>query len=75
MVAIVNTKGVVGGKPRISGTRMSVDIIGSYLACGYGVREIERDYPHLSHDQIKAALSYIGEKVAKEGKNLEPQTP
>lgn len=72
MTAIITTKNVLGGKPRISGTRMSVDVIGSYITKGYGTDEIKKDYPHLKDGEIKVALKYIEDKAAKERKSLEP---
>ena len=74
MTAIKITKGILGGKPRISGTRMSVDAIGDYLSHGYGIKEIKHDYPHLSDDEINAALIYIEKKASAERKSLESAT-
>ena len=74
MTAIKITKGVLGGKPRISGTRISVDVIGGYLSHGYGIKEIKQDYPHLSDDEIDVALSYIEKKAMVERKSLESTT-
>lgn len=71
MAAIIKSKGVLGGKLRISGTRISLDTIGDYLTHDYGISDIRRDYPHLSTDQIKTALSYIEKKASKERKALE----
>ena len=74
MTAIVNSKGILGGKPRISGTRMSVDVISNYLTHGYGTKEIKKDYPHLTDDQIIAAFDYLDKKVSVERKHLKPAT-
>ena len=73
MVKIVKTKSVLGGKPRISGTRISVDLIVSYVSSGYGIKEIKRDYPHLTREQIAAALAYIEKRSAEERKSIVPQ--
>ena len=74
MAAIVCNKNILGGKPRIEGTRISIDVIGDYLSFGYGVNEIRRDYPHLTKDQIDSALSYIADKALKEKEILESKT-
>jgi len=74
MTAIITSKGILGGKPRISGTRMSVDAISDYLSHGYGIKEIKHDYPHLSDDEIDVALSYIEKKAMVERKSLESTT-
>lgn len=71
MTAIITSKGILGGKPRISGTLMSVDAISDYLTHGYGVKEIKRDYPHFTDSQIDIALKYLEKKVAEERKSLE----
>lgn len=74
MVAIVQTKDILGGKPRIKGTRVSIDVIGGYIACGYGVKEIQRDYPHLKKDEILAALKYLEDKSAEGRESLESES-
>ena len=74
MVAIVQTKDILGGKPRINGTRLSIDVISGYIACGYGVKEIQRDYPHLSKDEISAALKYLEDNAVKGRKTLESES-
>jgi uncharacterized protein (DUF433 family) len=74
MSTIVSTKSVLGGKPRISGTRISIDVIADYISAGYGVRQIRGDYPHLTKEQIDSALSYIEKRVAQERVRLEPKT-
>ena len=55
---IVSTPGVLGGKPRIDGTRVGVVHILEALAAGDTAEEIVRDFPWLSHDDIRAALLY-----------------
>lgn len=74
MPKIISTKDTLGGKPRISGTRISVDLIAGYIASGYGIREIKRDYPHLTKEQILIALSYLEKRASRERTRLEPQT-
>lgn len=55
---IVSTPGVLGGKPRIDGTRVGVAHILEALAAGDTAEQIVRDFPWLSHDDIRAALLY-----------------
>ena len=55
---IVSTPGVLGGKPRIDGTRMGVTHILEALAAGDTADEIVADFPYLTHDDIRAALLY-----------------
>ena len=49
---------VLGGKPVIEGTRISVELILDLLASGVGEEEILEDYPHLSREDIQACLRY-----------------
>lgn len=71
MNAIVSDKNYLGGKPRIRGTRMSVDVINSYFSSGCGIVDIKRDYPHLTKTQIRAAMDYLDEKIDRERSKLD----
>jgi uncharacterized protein (DUF433 family) len=55
---IVLTPGVLGGKPRIDGTRIGVSHILEALAYGDTAEEIIDSFPYLTHDDIRAALVY-----------------
>jgi uncharacterized protein (DUF433 family) len=61
---IVNPK-VMGGKPVVKGTRITVEQVLKLLAQGLTTEEILKDYPHLSKDDIAAVLLYAA-KVASE---------
>ena len=74
MTKIICTKKIFDGKPIISGTRISVDVIGDYIINGYGIKEIHKDYPHLTKEQILVVLDYIARKTAQERIKLEPKT-
>lgn len=55
---IVRTEGVVGGKPRIEGTRIQVkDVVESYREWGWSVERIASEY-HLTVQQVLEALKY-----------------
>jgi len=49
---------ILGGKPIIKGTRMSVEFILQLLASNVTEDEIILDYPHLSKEDIHACLTY-----------------
>lgn len=49
---------VMGGKPCIRGTRVTVGTIVGLMASGSSTEEILRDYPYLEADDIQASLSY-----------------
>ena len=55
---IVSTPGVVGGRPRIDGTRVSVNTIVIWYKKGHNAEEIGLEIPHLSLAQVYAALTY-----------------
>ena len=49
---------ILGGKPIIKGTRISVEFILDLLASDVTEKEILQDYPHLKKDDIQACLKY-----------------
>ncbi len=53
--------GVCGGKPTIAGTRMRVVDILEMFGGGMTEDEIVDDFPHLSREDIRAALIYAAE--------------
>ena len=67
---ITQRKGVLGGRPVIGGTRISVDHISTYVSNGYGLEEIQEAYPQLTDEQIAAALSYIHEQTGRQIQKL-----
>ena len=58
MVRIVANPGILGGKPIVEGTRLSVEHILGLLASGMSNQEIIADYPELSEESIRAVLAY-----------------
>ena len=52
--------GVVGGRPRIAGTRVRVSDIVEMLAHGATNAEILADYPYLTAEDIAVAVAYAG---------------
>jgi uncharacterized protein (DUF433 family) len=49
---------ILGGKPVIAGTRISVQLILEKLGDGWSIQDLLEDYPHLTRDQIIAAIAY-----------------
>lgn len=49
---------VLGGKPVIRGTRISVEFVLELLASGAAEQEILLDYPHLKPADIRACLEH-----------------
>jgi uncharacterized protein (DUF433 family) len=55
---IVSDPDTLRGKPRIKGTRIAVYMIVQLVAAGESIETILEDYPSLTREDIKAALSY-----------------
>ncbi len=53
----INPK-IRSGKPCISGTRITVSDVLSYLASGMSMEEIIIDFPTLNKEKIMASLSF-----------------
>ena len=53
------------GKPCIKGTRIWVSLLLDFLANGMTVKEIIEEYPHLTEDDIRAAIAY-GAEMSRE---------
>ncbi len=57
---------VMMGKPVIRGTRITVELILRKLAEGASEAELLEDYPHLTAEDIRAAIAYGAASVAHE---------
>ena len=55
---IVATPGTCGGRPRIDGTRISVQVIAEYYQLYRNVDSILEALPHLKAAEVHAALTY-----------------
>ncbi|MEF8835809.1 MAG: DUF433 domain-containing protein [Candidatus Thermoplasmatota archaeon] len=67
-VSIVETEGVVGGNPRIEGTRVQVaDVAQYYTELGWSIEKISTELD-LTPDQVLEALKYYyrNSKVIRE---------
>lgn len=54
------------GKPVIKGTRITVELILRKLADGVSFEDIIKAYPHLSKEDILAAISYSADVISQE---------
>jgi len=57
---------ILGGKPIIRGTRISVEFILDLLASNVSEEEILEDYPHLTREDIQACLRYAARSCKNE---------
>lgn len=62
---IISDPKILGGKPTIAGTRISVELILDRISAGMSVKEILKDYPHLTVEQIQTAISYAKNLVTR----------
>ncbi len=57
---------ILGGKPIIKGTRISVEFVLELLASGVTEDEILQDYQHLTKEDIHACLEYAARALKNE---------
>jgi uncharacterized protein (DUF433 family) len=55
---IVTNPKILGGKPIIKGTRISVEFILELVASGGTIDEIVENYPHLHKNSIREAILF-----------------
>ena len=60
---IVVDPDVLGGKPVVRGTRLSVELILELLAAGETQPDILSNYPGLEEEDIRACLAYANRVV------------
>lgn len=59
---INSTPGVRGGKPCVSGTRITVYDVLEYLAGGMPEAQILEDFPSLKSEHIRACLAFAADR-------------
>jgi uncharacterized protein (DUF433 family) len=55
---IVSDPDILGGKPIIRGSRISVQLILEWIASGASVQDIVEEFPHLPLEGVKEAVLY-----------------
>ena len=55
---IVRSQGILGGKPIIRDTRISVEMILEWMASGATRDDIVRNYPPLTSEDVEQALGF-----------------
>lgn len=63
---IVSDPETLGGKPRIRGTRISVEHVLELVASGATRDEVLRAYPHLTVEGFQAALEFASRAVREQ---------
>lgn len=65
MELITRNPKILGGKPIIAGTRMSVEVLLEFLAGGMEIKDALKEFPFLKKKHIEAALSFAAKEVGK----------
>jgi len=60
---IITDPRILGGKPVIEDTRMSVEQVLGLLANGMSVEEIVEEYPLLTADDVRLAVRYARDSL------------
>lgn len=63
---VVSDPDILLGKPTIKGTRISVELILGWLAQGWNFEQIVEAYPHITREDILAALAFAAELMREE---------
>ncbi|MEK6814628.1 MAG: DUF433 domain-containing protein [Nitrospirota bacterium] len=63
---IVSDPAVLGGKPILKGTRLSVEFVLELLAAGWSQGSLQENYPNLTAERIRAVLAYAAETFREE---------
>lgn len=54
---------IMMGKPVIAGTRITVELILEKLAAGESIEQIIEEHPHLTEENIRAALAFASDAL------------
>ena len=57
---------ILGGKPVVKGTRISVELILEYLEDGGTVADILEAYPHITEDNVRGAIAFARDLIVGE---------
>lgn len=60
---IVSDPAILGGKPVVKGTRISVEFLLELFASGATRSDVLKAYPHLTAEDIEEALRYAAEAL------------
>ena len=63
---IVSNPAILGGKPIVRGTRISVELILEWVASGATRDDILRKHPNLSAADVEQALAYAASAIRNE---------
>jgi len=59
----ISDPNIMIGKPTIAGTRITVEHILEQLAGGRSIEQILEAHPHITREEVQAAITYAAESV------------
>ena len=62
---IVSDPGILGGKPVVKGTRISVEVVLEHLAGKVGLDDLLAAYPSLTPDDVRECLLYASVQLRR----------
>lgn len=71
---IVREPGILGGKPTVKGTRISVETVLANLRDNPNFEDLLRGYPRLTIEDVQACLAFAEAKVRRTRKLKDTQT-
>jgi uncharacterized protein (DUF433 family) len=71
---IVTNPDILVGKPTVKGTRISVELILGWLGHGWSHEQLLENYPHITREDILAALAFAAEMLREEQYTLIDKT-
>lgn len=63
---IASNPAILGGKPIIKGSRISVEMVLEWVASGATRDDIVRKHPHLTSEDVEQAIAYAASAVRNE---------
>jgi len=63
---IVQDPAILGGKPTVRGTRLSVEFLLGLFADGWTHEQVLESYPSLTPEALRAVFAHAAEVLAKE---------
>jgi uncharacterized protein (DUF433 family) len=63
---IVQDPGILGGKPIVRGTRLSVEFLLGLFADGWTHEQVLDSYPSLTPEALRAVFAYAAEVLGKQ---------
>jgi uncharacterized protein (DUF433 family) len=63
---IHSDRAILGGKPVVRGTRLSVDFLLDLFAAGWTADKVLANYPSLTPDSLRAVFAFSAEAMSEE---------